>query len=453
MQSPKLTPLQSRFAASLAASVILVVFYLSLSNPHFAYALETDSIRQGDRNHPLLLDLYDRLDLAEQYEWDDDEVEQKYEPEFSGLDRGIIGRAPSELTSLGNNAPGKSNIQGNEQQYWVFPNETLWGPQSPATLGLPSPLEDGTDWGTSQNLQKRQDTAQSPRLVYISLSTCDQPSSNSSNPNGAPPQLELYISQSSSNPKPGPENYEIVVPVDGGFGNWTLDNATNDIYFGVLAPASSNFNGVYNYELTVSIDAPYASYLNTTFLYFVDSDTNSALLVTNDTTNAPSNSSIYQRWMSMSPPFSVFAQNQNDTAILGIHRSFCGLKNHAQIIGNPIGQPASSVEVNMTARAGGQPKEQFYIQDLNGSSAYYVFPAIDGNSTQSGGGVVGGGGMVWAPTNFTTKSGTYCKLMQYSTHSHCRRQLSDYFRPILLLGCRLCCPFQSGLYRSRHLLR
>lgn len=403
MQFPKLTPLQSRFAASLAASFTLLVFYLSLSSPHFAYAVETESPAAKDSSRPHLLDLEGRLDLTEQYAWHDDEVEQNYEPDFAGLDRGIIGRAPIESQNLENNTPGKRNIQGGGgPHYWVFQNESVWGPHALVTSGLPSPLEDGTDWPNQQN------DPGGPPVVYVSLSVCDQPFSNSSNSNGAPPQLQLYISVSSTNQQPGLGNYDHVVPMDGGFGNWTL-NATNAIYFAVHAPDNSNLNGNYSYELAVSIDAPYASYVNTTFLRFLDSDTNAALLETNITANASTtfNTTIYQQWMNMTPPFSVFALNQKHSAVWGIHKSFCGLKNHAQIIGNPVDHQASSVNMSMTDRAGGSPKEQFYIRNLNGSSAYYAIPAIDGKSNQSGGSIVGGGGMVWAPTNFPTKSGTY----------------------------------------------
>lgn len=412
MQLPKLTPYQSRFTVSLAASFVLVVFYLSLTSPHFAHAAETDSIAPKDPSHPSLSELQDNHGFTERYALHDDRVRQDYEPDFAGLDRGIIGRAPSDSQNLDNNTPGKRSIQGGGgTHYWVFQNKTLWGPQAPVTSRLPSSLDDGIDWGTSPSPKGQQNDPGGPRLVFVSLSVCDQPSSNSSKQNGAPPQLELYISVSSSNPKPGPENNSNAVSVDGGFGSLTL-NATSDIYFAVLAPASSDFYGDYSYELAVSIDAPYASYVDTTFLNLLDSDTNAALLETNVTTNATTtfNTVLYHKWMSITPPFSIFASNQNDSAVWGIHRSLCGLKNHAGITGNAADQQASSVNMSMTARAGGSPKEQFYIQNLNGTTAYYAFPALDGKSNQSGGSVVGGGGMVWAPTNFRTKTGTYSSL-------------------------------------------
>ena len=41
-QCPKLTPLQSRFLASVAALALLALIYWSLSDPRFAYAAELD---------------------------------------------------------------------------------------------------------------------------------------------------------------------------------------------------------------------------------------------------------------------------------------------------------------------------------------------------------------------------------------------------------------------------
>ncbi|KAA6412006.1 MAG: calcium channel MID1 [Lasallia pustulata] len=409
MQFPKLTPLQSRIVVSLAASLIVIVFYLSLSSPHFAYAVETDSIAPKDPNRPPLLGLQDRLGFTERYSWDDDEVEQNYEPEFAELERGISEWAPKSQ-NLNNNTPGKRSIQvGDGPHYWVFQNETLWGTQAPRTKRLPSPLVDITHWGTFQNSTEQQNSPEGTRGVYVSLSVCDQPSSTSGTPNDAPPQLELYISF--SNPEPGPGNSTYSVPVDAGFGSSTL-NARAAIYFAVLAPPSSNFNGKYSYELAVSIDAPYASYVDTTFLNVLDSDTNATLLETNVTANVtgPLNNTEYQQWMDGTPPFSLFAL-KNDSAIWGIHKSFCGLKNHAQIKGDPTDQQPSSVNMSMTDRAGGRPKEQFYIQNLNGSSAYLAIPAIDGTSNQSGGGAVGGGGLLWAPTSFRTKSDYNCRVI------------------------------------------
>jgi calcium channel MID1 len=178
--------------------------------------------------------------------------------------------------------------------------------------------------------------------------------------------------------------------------------ATSDVYISVAAPNSTSFSGIYNYELAASIDG-YFHQVDTLqpFLFFIDSDVGSALLVTNNVTQSASNSTNYKEWMDITPPYTIFVSNTNDSSIQGLERSYCALNQLAQ-----IGKGKNGVEVGMTNRGlGKKPKEQFYVTGLNRSSTYYGFLAMDGNSTNSGNGVIGGGGKVWQGMNFTTKAG------------------------------------------------
>ena len=418
MHFPKLTPLQSRFAASLAASLVLVVLYFTLSNPHFAYAADVDSITHSDHNHPRLLDLHDQSGLADDLEWDHEQEADRYEPDFVGLDRSVTGRASDSTQALGNNDPGKDNISGGQVHYWTFPNSTLWGSFSAPTPGLPSDpekrdveetliFETGSGQNATLDLAKRQDLSPPSRLLSISFNTCDQPQMHASDQDSGAPQLELYLSLSSRNQQPGPgvdDPSQITIAVDGGFGGLQI-NVSSDVWFGVAAPTSSSYDGTYNYELTASIDRPYAAYDDFESLFFLDSDNFSALLVSNDTTDANSSDPVYQEWMSNPPPFSIFVQNQNDPSLQGLQKSYCGLQNHAQIQGNLLSQNTSGVDVDMTASEG-QPRQQFYVKNLNASSTYYAYMALDGNSTAAGGDIIGGGGKVWKNVTFTTKSGS-----------------------------------------------
>ena len=392
MHFPKLTPLQSRFAASFIASCIIVVLYYSLSNPHFAYAADPDSVIHEDHNHPRLPGLQDRLITYDELDWEQDEETERYVPNFVAFDRGIVGRAAGgDPKALVNNAPGKDNIVGGEVHYWHFPNPNPSNPGPTANYvkrdaevpknGEIAKADDFASLGKRQNLSQQ-------HLTYVSLNTCDQAQPNTTKWNGAPPQLQLYISTSSSNQKPGPSSTnQQEIPVDGGFGGISL-NVSSDVWIGVAAPQSSDFNGSYNYEITASTNASYASYNNPSNgrIFHLDSDNSSALFYANITD--PSNA-----------PYTVFVHNQNDPAILGLHRSYCGLKNHAQVKG------PTNLETGASPDLEGGPTQQFYIKNLNSSSAYYAFMALDGNSTASGNGVVGGGGQVWERISFTTKSG------------------------------------------------
>ncbi|KKY25464.1 putative calcium channel subunit mid1 [Phaeomoniella chlamydospora] len=412
MQFPKLTPLQSRFAASLLASAFLLLLYYTLANPTFAYAADVDSILPSDHNHPIIFDIDDLLTDSIDHEALDD----PYEPEFSLFDRSIAGRAAAGVTALANNDAQQMNIEIGDIQYYVFTKEELASNLSAATPGLPSAVERRDEKvELRMDLKKRQsdddddDDVTIPggsRTLYITLNTCLQPSSNSSGFSTIPPQLELYVSNSADLQKPGPDadsSKQTVVNVTGGYALYTLD-ADDDVYIGLAAPNTTIFSGIWNYQLAGSIDSPFASLDSATNLYFVDSDSQTALLVTNDTTQAEENSTVYQEWMNMTPPFSMFASNQNDSSILGVQNSYCGLKNYAQIFAT-VGDNVAG-EVSMTNRGlGNKPKEQFYIKSLNRSSTYYGFLAMTGNSTASGNGIVGGGGKVWQAMNFTTKEG------------------------------------------------
>lgn len=362
-----------------------------------------------------------------------------YEAEFVGVDRGIIGRAASGVQGLANNSPVKLNIEPGSTNHHVLENSTLWGPHGVRGVGLP-PLP---GWNTStasalvdnseskrltnrdvvdegEQLQERQSDSLSSRTVYVSINTCSQPQPDGTI-TGEPPQLALYISQSANNTKPGPDklDQQEVVPLDEGLAIWTAD-ATGDLHISVSAPVLSGtaFSGIWSYELAASIDAPYhASHgqdPNNTFLYLVDSDTNSALLVTDNLTTPDANDTIRGQWMNFAPqtspqpalwPFDLFVFNQNNAAVRGLRNSFCGLQQLDK-------RHVVASKASMTQRGlDNTPKEQFHVQGLNSSSGYSAILAMSGNSTSSGANVIGGGGSVWAARTFRTKTSPNCQLI------------------------------------------
>ena len=341
-----------------------------------------------------------------------EDLVERYVPDFVGISRSIIGRAGDEVQTLENNQPGKSDIQGGQTQYFTFPKDTLLGPKSPSTSGLPSNIigrdEDGAEHLPLDELKKRQSQAQ----LFITLNTCSQPLPDDANSNGAASQLELFISTSPSNPKPDQSNNNYALPVDGGYANKTLI-ASDDVFISVSAPNNNGFTGNYTYELTASIDDFYALYYDQPFHRVVDTDTSHVLLYTLNTTNINTNATVFQEWMNNdNKVFSTYVYSQKNPAVIGIQKSLCALDTNRQLYMNP-----DSDDTSMTTAVDGQAKQQFYVQNLNRSSAYYAIMTIEGNSTKSGGGVVNGGGTVWASTTFSTKSGkvwTTCNLLAVS---------------------------------------
>ena len=315
---------------------------------------------------------------------------ERYVPEFLGVDRSIIGRAEEDDKVLANNAPESLDIEAGESQFWRFPRSALFGPNS-----QPAPKNE-TDDDSARELRMRQ----AQKTVFVTLNTCNQPVPKSSSIPSAPDQLKLYISTSQSNQKPDSNQHNYTVAVDGGYGGINI-TAGADIYIGVSAPSDGDFSGDYSYEITASIDEYYAKYENSNFTFFIDSDNKSALLYTANTTTLSPTNQKFDKWMNSSLAFSIYVNNQEDPKLLGLHRSMCALKKHAKI------QKSTDIASSMTTVADGKPKQQFYVKNLNSSSAYYAIVTIDGaneNSEFAGGGNINGGGTTWNITYFSTKS-------------------------------------------------
>ena len=379
-----------RLQTCVPVSLLLTYVFPILLQSHQANATHDILITHEDHNHHRLSQVAEGLEYGDH--------EGTYEPDFIGADRSIIGRSPTDETALVNNVPGQLNIERGQTQFWSFSSQTLSGPKSQST-GLPSAFPDHTNYTIP--------ASSDGSTLYISLNTCLQPSPQSPDTNGSLDQLELYVSTSSDNQQPNNDDNDHAVPVDGGFAWLNISSVKSDVYISVVAPKIQGFTGVYNYELTASIDGFYASYYDKPELYFVDSDTTSALLYTSNMTNSNSSTLVYKEWMSRNPPpFTLFVQNQNNPSLLGMQRSYCALKNLAQV-------SMSEVDTTITSLNNGQPQQQFHAKALNGASGYYAILAVDGNSSDSGSGVVGGGGIVWDTVNFTTKQGTSSLFLNY----------------------------------------
>ncbi|KAI7362639.1 P-loop containing nucleoside triphosphate hydrolase protein [Hortaea werneckii] len=347
----------------------------------------------------------------------DDDLEVTDAWESEGLEK----RADTvdSQTISGNNAPNLLNIQAGNTTIWKYTKELLNGEYANETVGLPGKVGQKRVVPPQRHaeLRKRQDG--DTRQVFVSINTCLQPTWNATGmQERAPPQLTLYVATQSGKEDVGPGSGpgQIVRELDEGFANVTV-NATGDWYIAVHAPTlPAEFVGVWNYELAVSID-DYYHVLNPVdpFLHLVDTDQTSALLVTSQLTQNTSDSEVFKEWMELSPPpFTIFAANQNHTATMGIRNSYCGWSNAKQIMGDQSDMQGTGtgVQMGMTTRGiGDKPREQFYVTYLNGSSSYNAVLAKAGNSTNSGAGVVGGGGKVWQMINFTTKAEQNCALM------------------------------------------
>ena len=413
MPLPKLSPLQSQLAASLIASLLLLLLYFTFASPHFAYAANVDSIRPEDHNHERLLE---RPFLDVDME-DLDLTEISYEAEFIGVDRGIIGRAPTgnEPKEVLNNRVEEINIPLGQTVSYMFSNASLYGEKS-TTQAFLSPLriqgrdydeedefEDDTQDNGDLKLKPRQSSSSNFRTLYISVTACVQPTALDNTTDVPAPPLQLYISQSPNNTNPGPGNApQDMIEMEGGYVMYAL-NATGDVYFGVFG--NNNTQTTYTdhpweVEIAASIDAPYHYYYDSSDnLSLMGSDTSSALLLAGNPIKLDGDGNNYAKWMDVSTPFTLFTRDVNDQSMTGLQSSYCAWTK---------AEPAIKVGSSVAKREVGQlPEEQFYVEGLSGGSTYHVALAMNGNSTNSGSGVVGGGGIVFRATNFSTLSGMF----------------------------------------------
>ncbi|SMR46463.1 unnamed protein product [Zymoseptoria tritici ST99CH_1E4] len=438
IQCPKFTPLQTRLIASVTALALLALVYYSLASPHFAYAAELPHDGTGEL----------RTIEGEQHlvQWEDSVdpiVQLRLDPEHEGEDAQNDAqkdeithsrRALQTETIRGNNIATRYDLSAGNTTLLEFPNRFLIGNHTESGKGLPGTLDRRTTGPikpkhaelkkrSAEGLEARQDT-ESDRTIFISANVCMQPTWNGTGTqSAAPPQLTLYVANSADSTSIGPgvsNQTQAIYPFDSGFVNASVPNATGTWNMAVSAPAlPDGFVGSWTYTLAASIDDYFYS-VNTTgpFLHLVDTDYDSALLVTDNLTSADSSDSVYQQWMNLTAPFIIFASDANLTGLWGMENSFCGLEtfakgnNQIQASQTDLQGNGTHVQMGMITRGlGNKPKEQFYVTNLNSSSEYRAFLAIEGNSTASGDGVVGGGGKVWQPVPFSTKSDGNCQLL------------------------------------------
>ncbi|KAI0541005.1 stretch-activated Ca2+-permeable channel component-domain-containing protein [Xylaria digitata] len=412
----QLSPLQSRLAASLIASCLVIVLYLFLFAPQFALAADLAQIS----NVPFC-DIEDATESV-------DARAPSYEPDFSLFDRSIIGRVSDETNSLQLDNPTRANINPASTIAYVFEVASVSG-RSAQEPGISHELRrrsngtqeliqsegegDGDDeLGPDLDLVQRQTPS---KTLYISVNTCDQPGRISPDQTTMdPPQLTLFVSTSSENTSPGPggdQGTQKFVVFDEGAAMYNV-SLDGNVYFSISAPNVSeqyfDTTMLYNYEVTVSLDGYYYSYDSASQpnLYWVDSDASSSLLTTRNLTS-------HSEEVISTPPYTVFVQNAANLNINGIRKSYCGLSKWAQI--RPLDDGGG--QATMGLRQGGTSNltmQEFYITGLNASTNYTGIVALNTSLSlqkrqESGSG--GGGVIVYKGVNFSTKPNGACTFI------------------------------------------
>ncbi|PHH75035.1 hypothetical protein CDD82_4623 [Ophiocordyceps australis] len=314
-----------------------------------------------------------------------------YEADFGLFDRSIVGRAPQSLVVLSNNEPKALNLQAGDTTCYKVEKKVIFG--------------DNAGNGPRN------------KTIYVSANTCQQPIYTGQAKGRAPPAPQLMLRVSNSNEAACQSSVKDGINFREGAVTLSY-NATDDTYIGIIAPnVTSEFQGVYNFEVAVSLDDFFHRYESRggAELLWMDSDSTSALLVTRNLTEDADDVS---RIMAQQPPYELFVSNSESTATDGLRHSVCGLQNTAQIFASSAGSGAinSPYKTGLTLRGPGRlPKQQFLLVALNASSSYSGTLVKKANATnvqkrqQDERG--GPGSILFQATDFQTVSGTNCKVV------------------------------------------
>jgi calcium channel MID1 len=286
---------------------------------------------------------------------------------------------------------------------------------------------DTTDTADNSELRRRQnddeldelllleDRQTDEKVVHITFNTCLQPIRNSSDSDlDAPPQLQVFVSNSSSNKSPGPNvegAAQYVIEIDGGFGSYDIV-ATGDIWVGVYAESLPSANKSqwqtippWNYELALSTKFHYHGHREEQFMYLVDTDDETALFVTGNMTDHSSEDGGVDEdpsdlKNSTFTPYKMYAQNRAiPSRFKGLEKSYCAVRQLADIT-------PGSTDVSLTTRGlGNFPKQQFHLKELNRSSNYLAYLARPRES------VGDTAGILWTPVAMNTKSDGNCQII------------------------------------------
>ncbi|KAI4609112.1 hypothetical protein J4E83_008753 [Alternaria metachromatica] len=463
MQRPRLSPLQSRLLAHLVATSVCIALWTP-SLP-LAYAAEVLATPDHDALDSLALHAFTSGDTPHIGDGGlDREESDGYEPEFSYLDRSLIGRQTDAPEPLKNNEKTEKDIDPETTLHFVFEKGQLRmrsvldapldaleargtdNASDKAGLGdAPVPGKEG-DVGDDEigELAKRQ--AGSSR-VWLTANTCRQPMPNGDAKEARKnhPQLVMYVSTSPRNKQPGPDATQdsltniTGVLFDGGYASFEL-NTTSDVYIGIGAPKlEEDWFGSWHFELAASTDGPYHSYDDATpFLYMIDTDSESTLFISQNLSSSNDTAEI-DRWRAQNP-FHMYAFPDGEwTPVTGLERSYCALKEQFNVNATRNFTIDTSITTKFNKIGGddNMPKSQFHVRNLQSAKTYNGFVVIEGSQqplTIPGTGTTRGGGRVFQAFNWTTKADDscqvlfdleFCDMVAYAVPSNTKFKLND----------------------------
>ncbi|KAF2016617.1 hypothetical protein BU24DRAFT_451109 [Aaosphaeria arxii CBS 175.79] len=417
MSLRRLSRLQSRLLAFVLVNALLVIAYWLFTPTNFADAAELHS-SPGDS----LVGLeFLRRGEEEGGEGNADE-DGGYVGDFKYFDRSLTGRAVEGVEGLEDGKVREVETLAGRVTHFVLERGTT--AKRRRNLGVEEErrgvngsegeeVDEEEEDEEEEGLERRQNRNQ----VFVSVSSCRQPDATTRLRFEDPPQLSLYVSASDRNQQPGPGNEEGLVggkaiPLVGGYANLSI-STTNNVYIGVSAPnLTEGWQGGWQFEVAASTKGFYHSYnQNETFLFLIDTDSDSALFVSKNLTSNNDSATI-DAWRDLTDsPFTMFAFNDTEWGARGLERSVCGLKSVFNTSNN------YTVDNRITTKfGGGSPKALFHVQNLTADTSYRGYLVVDTDMTTSNldfsaTAPLGAGGRVWQQFIFTTKKDDSCQVI------------------------------------------
>ncbi|KAK8017629.1 calcium influx-promoting protein ehs1 [Apiospora rasikravindrae] len=436
----QLSPLQSRLAASVVASCFILAIYFLMFSPQFAFAAELSTTPLDAFQNGWAAALEEAPTIGDADGGETKKIAEKikprepimYESNFGLFDRSVLGRAPSGVVALANNAPKNTQIDPGTLSAFVFEAKSVFnsrdgegrntnrlelrGDAPEAAQGSTDGAEGNGDGDNLSDIERRESPT---KTLWISANTCMQPERKADQTTLDPPQLTLYVSTASDNTSPGPmadkKKQDVRVFNEGA----VMYNTTlrGDVYFTIAAPpnvASEDFDTkTYNVNIAASIDKSYYSYDadSEPNVFWVDSDSGATLMASGALPPADQDASLDK------PPYTMFVFQADDLAINGVRNSYCGLKEYSLIGGTRSRVPKDTMVSRLVKRGTESvTKQEFFLSGLNASTKYTAVLASDPNAMSKGkrdDNIPGGGGFVFRQTGFeTSQTGGSCFLIQ-----------------------------------------
>lgn len=235
-------------------------------------------------------------------------------------------------------------------------------------------------------------------LIFLTGNICSQPD----NVGAEDPSLTVYYSFNSTMF----QNNEIgqMGHFKNGYFQALADVPSSDdgtyestiLYIAVRAPENTNKTQSWSYQLGVSQNDLVFQWDDRSWASVVDTDDNSALIVTGNLTGASGTN--YSDWNATKSNYALYVYSYDYRDYFSkLNSSWCAVRN------GPALFSTSNFETKYTQRNGGL-QQQFYVPGLNASTKYLAYLVSDFKGTNFG-------GAVYQPFEFETQDDDVCRLI------------------------------------------